>query len=457
MRVTIEKVINNAYGLSHTKDGKALFVPYTVDGDIVECTVTDERKSFAYALQDEVVTPSLFRVKPICPHYTICGGCDMLHISREHELSIKNRWIEEDFSRFSAASSISKAIKIHTIFNKNDTSYRSRAKFSISSESRGFLKHSSNEVVNIDSCPLLTDGLNAILQKIKPHKNLKDGEVDTTTVLEGSPLISVGSKTIEADNTVFFQQNRDIALAIAEYIQSKVQGKIVYDFYGGVGFFSSFLEDDYDVSCIESNKSAEKFAHRNLKKARFYSLPTEDAKKCLKKRSDTSIVDPPRSGMTVKAIKTVSSLTNARIIYISCDYKTALRDLKEFEKCGFRVIEVTPFDMFPRTAHLETCVLLGRKIIEDKNVEYEHVDYEPEDAEYMRGAKGSATYAEIKKWIKEQYNVSVSSLYIAQCKDECGFEKRDNYNKGAEGHRVPQCPDEKKKLIMEAFKHFRMI
>ena len=109
------------------------------------------------------------------------------------------------------------------------------------------------------------------------------------------------------------------------------------------------------------------------------------------------------------------------------------------------------------TTHVETVVLLGRKMVNDKSIEYMHVDYEPEDNEYMRGIKGSATYAEIKAWIKEQYNVSVSSLYIAQCKDECGFEKRQNYNTGAEGHKVPQCPDEKRELIMKAFKHFKMI
>ena len=120
-------------------------------------------------------------------------------------------------------------------------------------------------------------------------------------------------------------------------------------------------------------------------------------------------------------------------------------------------MRVSTTDMFPQGVHVETCVLLGRKIIEDKNVEYEHVDYEPEDNEYMRGTKGSATYAEIKAWIKKQYNVSVSSLYIAQCKDECGFEKRDNYNTGAEGHKVPKCTEEKRELILEAFKHFRMI
>ena len=109
------------------------------------------------------------------------------------------------------------------------------------------------------------------------------------------------------------------------------------------------------------------------------------------------------------------------------------------------------------TTHVETVVLLGRKMVNDKSIEYMHVDYEPEDDEYLKGIKGSATYAEIKKWIKEQYNVSVSSLYIAQVKDKLGFEKRDNYNKGAEGHKVPNCPAEKRELIMKAFKHFKMI
>lgn len=100
--------------------------------------------------------------------------------------------------------------------------------------------------------------------------------------------------------------------------------------------------------------------------------------------------------------------------------------------------------MFPKTdinqdvsCHVETVCSLARKTVNNNEIEYMYVDYEPEDNEYLKGIKGSATYAEIKKWIEKQYNVSVSSLYIAQCKDECGFEKRDNYNKGAEGHKVP--------------------
>ena len=53
---------------------------------------------------------------------------------------------------------------------------------------------------------------------------------------------------------------------------------------------------------------------------------------------------------------------------------------------------------------------MGRKIVNDKNVEYMHVDYSPEDAEYLRGIKDSATYAEIKKWIKEHTKHEKTSL-----------------------------------------------
>ena len=128
-----------------------------------------------------------------------------------------------------------------------------------------------------------------------------------------------------------------------------------------------------------------------------------------------------------------------------------------FQERGYELKRVSNVDLFPETVHVETVCLLGRKIVNDKNVEYAHVDYEPKDAEYLKSAKGSASYREIKEWIKEQHDVSVSNLYIAQVKDKLGFEKRENYNTGAEGHRVPNCPAEKEKLILEAFKHFRMI
>ncbi len=110
----------------------------------------------------------------------------------------------------------------------------------------------------------------------------------------------------------------------------------------------------------------------------------------------------------------------------------------------------------PNEIHDETVVLLGRKKSTEDMV-YAYVDYELEDDTYLQGMKGNATYREIKEWIKAEYGMSVSSLYVAQIKDKCGFEKRQNYNIGENKTHVPNCPPEKEKAILEAFKHFRMI
>lgn len=241
----------------------------------------------------------------------------------------------------------------------------------------------------------------------------------------------------------------------------------VWDLYCGIGTISLFLAQKAKfVRGVEIVPQAIEDARRNatangIKNAEFFVgkaeevLPQEYEKNGV--YADVIVVDPPRKGCDEKLLDTILKMQPKKVVYVSCDSATLARDLKYLCKEGYQLEKVCPVDQFGMTVHVETCVLLGRKIVNDKNVEYMHVDYEPEDAEYLRGIKGSATYAEIKKWIKEQYNVSVSSLYIAQCKDACGFEKRDNYNKGVEGHRVPNCPEEKKKLILEAFKHFKMI
>ena len=98
----------------------------------------------------------------------------------------------------------------------------------------------------------------------------------------------------------------------------------------------------------------------------------------------------------------------------------------------------------------ETVVLLGWKDVD----EYMYVDYEPD---HHIVEQGKATYREVTEYVQEKYGFHVTNLNIAQVKDKCGFEKRENYNKGAEGHRVPQVTEEKEKAILDAFRHFGML
>ena len=264
----------------------------------------------------------------------------------------------------------------------------------------------------------------------------------------------------------FFQTNTlgaELLYDIARSYIGDTKDMTVFDLYSGTGTIAQILaavaKKVVGVEIVEEAVEAAKVnaGLNQLDNCEFIAGDVLKVLDTIEDKPDYIVLDPPRDGIHPKALDKIIDYQVPNMVYISCKPTSLARDLGVLIERGYKVKKTHCVDMFPGTVHCETVVLLGRKVVEDKSIEYMHVDYEPEDAEYLRGIKGSATYAEIKAWIKEQYNVSVSSLYIAQCKDECGFEKRDNYNKGAEGHKVPQCPAEKRELIMEAFKHFKMI
>lgn len=264
----------------------------------------------------------------------------------------------------------------------------------------------------------------------------------------------------------FFQTNTLGAEVLYDQVREYVgetKDKLVYDLYTGTGTIAQMLASVASkVVGVEIVEEAVEAAKKNavdnhLDNCEFIAGDVLKVVDNLTQKPDILVLDPPRDGIHPKALTKIINFNVDEMVYVSCKPTSLMRDLLVFREAGYEVKRCCLVDMFPGTVHVETVVLLGRKMVDDRNIEYEYVDYEPKDNEYMRNTKGSATYAEIKLWIKEQYNVSVSNLYIAQVKDSCGFEKRENYNTGAEGHKVPQCPDEKRKMILEAFKHFRMI
>lgn len=264
----------------------------------------------------------------------------------------------------------------------------------------------------------------------------------------------------------FFQTNTLGAEVLYDQVREYVgetKDKLVYDLYTGTGTIAQMLAPVASkVVGVEIVEEAVEAAKKNavdnhLDNCEFIAGDVLKVVDNLTQKPDILVLDPPRDGIHPKALRKIINFNVDEMVYVSCKPTSLMRDLLVFREAGYEVKRCCLVDMFPGTVHVETVCLLGREIVNDKNVEYAHVDYEPKDAEYLKSAKGSASYREIKEWIKEQHDVSVSNLYIAQVKDKLGFEKRENYNKGADGHRVPNCPAEKEKLILEAFKHFRMI
>lgn len=169
-------------------------------------------------------------------------------------------------------------------------------------------------------------------------------------------------------------------------------------------------------------------------------------------RPDVVVLDPPRKGCSRDVLETVADMNPDRVVYVSCDSATLARDCKIFSELGYTVKEYTVVDMFPRTTHCETVVLLSQRRPDT------HIDIKIDLSELdITAAETKATYQEIKEYVFEKFGLKVSTLYISQVKAKCGIIERECYNKGEGKSRVPQCPKEKENAIMDALKHFNMI
>ena len=169
-------------------------------------------------------------------------------------------------------------------------------------------------------------------------------------------------------------------------------------------------------------------------------------------RPQVICVDPPRKGLAPEVPEILASMAPERIVYVSCDPATLARDVKRFGELGYPVVKAQAVDLFPRTAHVETVVLLS-KLNTKQHIEVE-LNLDELD---LTAAESKATYDEIKAYVQEKYGLKVSSLYISQVKRKCGLDVGQNYNLSKkEDAKVPHCPPEKEAAIMKALKYFRM-
>ncbi|MBQ0135058.1 MAG: 23S rRNA (uracil(1939)-C(5))-methyltransferase RlmD [Clostridiales bacterium] len=240
-------------------------------------------------------------------------------------------------------------------------------------------------------------------------------------------------------------------------------GGLVLDLYCGTGTIGLCMargaERVIGVEVIaDAVKNARENAERNgIENAEFLCADAAEAAAELQRRGtapDAVVVDPPRKGLAPSVIDSIAAMNPRRVVYVSCDSATLARDIALFRAKGYLPREASAVDMFPRTSHVETVVLLSKGEISSRRV---RVDFSLEnlDTTFLRG---EATYEQIKAHVLEQTGLKVSTLYISQIKRKYGLEVGESYNKPkSEDARQPQCPPEKEKAITDALKHFGVI
>lgn len=253
-----------------------------------------------------------------------------------------------------------------------------------------FLRQSKNGeqialclVINGESLPLSEEFVAVLTQKFEQIKSVTlNINKEKSNVILGEKYINLFGdgyiedellgKKFKINAPSFYQVNRNMCAKLyskaAEYADLK-DGETLIDLYCGIGTVGLCIaKENNKLIGIEVVPEAIESAKQNaginsFNNAEFIAADAAKATEILKSKgvkADCVIVDPPRKGCDEETIKNIVSFNPSRVVYISCNPATLARDLVLFENLGFKAEKATAADMFPRTAHVETVVLLSR-------------------------------------------------------------------------------------------------
>lgn len=389
------------YGVIKLKD-EIYFVSGALPKEVVKFSVDFKRKGVCFGKTEKVIFPSPFRVKPKCKYFLNCGGCHLQNLRYENQIIEKEKILKEI---------IKKIGKLEPNFKKpiysKEYGYRSKVKFEIDEDGKiCFYKRNSNKLLEITSCPILSKTLEVFLKKISKSNEKLTGLQSLTLYfsksivgraeffekenlekfwnelkkfsLKGfwiSPKNGFGKYFIKRNFDGYFlfhspfsfmQINEEVNKLIVEDIM-----KILIDFsdlkildcYAGVGNFSIPLNLKFkDVTSLEPSSSNFYLLRRNVEdnkneKLLIFKEKFEDFES--NKKFDLILLDPPREGLSKKAIEKIFNFMPHFLIYISCEPSTLARDLNFLiEKYKIKFVKL--IDMFPQTYHIETMAFLER-------------------------------------------------------------------------------------------------
>ena len=397
--IEITSLDHNGRGLGKLNN-KIVFVENALPGEIVDLKIIKEKKNFIEAEAKNIIRKSKNRIDSPCPYFDICGGCDLLHMSYNDQIKFKQNKIENIISKY-----LNTKTKINDIVKSdNNFYYRNKTTFQVK-EKIGFYKNKTYEIVTVEKCLISNKKINnaiKYLEKLNLNEINKiicratDNElmiiletnnlnlnIDILKEIASSIYIKTNKEymlvygykyiTNSLDNykylvspESFFQINENICLKLYSKIKEYVgENKNVLDLYCGTGSIGIFVSENNNVLGIEINDSAIKDAIKNielnnLKNIEFICGESGNTLNNIKFNPAAIIVDPPRSGLSKETIDNILKFNPDTLIYVSCDPMTLVRDLNLLNN-KYNIVELTPYDMFPNTKHVECLVLLKKK------------------------------------------------------------------------------------------------
>ena len=393
------------------EESRAVFVRFALPGETVRVRIIEEKPGHARAELVEVLEPSAERISPKCLHFGVCGGCHYQHLSYQAQLKAKTEIIRDQLRRIGKIENPPVQLIIPS---PREWNYRNHVQFHLTRAGKlGYVDVKSRNVIPISECHLPEKPLNDIWPRLEfdPGLGLKRislrlgaGEESLLVLESDSPetpeleletdlsvvhlteddmvvmagdkdmVMSVNDRPFRVSAASFFQVNTEMAGKMVEHLLANLPvslGTTLLDIYCGVGLFSAFFAPrvgrliGVEVSpsaCEDFAANLDEFENVELYEASAEAaLPVLGGHKPRPYENLLVIVDPPRTGLDKRVLEALLDQGPARIAYVSCDPSTLGRDAARLIAGGYRLVQVTPFDLFPQTYSIESISIFEKK------------------------------------------------------------------------------------------------
>jgi 23S rRNA (uracil1939-C5)-methyltransferase len=408
VQITVGELAHGGAAVARV-DGRVVFVEGAIPGETVEAEVTHRRKDFWRAQATTVLEAAATRVDPPCPYFKAgCGGCQLQYLAYPEQLAQKRQVLHRQLERAHLEFPID---RIDVLGMDDPWRYRLRGEFHVlrrgGAVSLGFYRKHTYQTLPIDACLIHAEAIERALPAFARAAEdpaaarvlalqftwapgtsdllwapYPPGSADPefgTRAAGWIPELNLNDDSIGMDDAgrhfrvrpeAFVQVNarqRDVLYERALAFARPAASDRVLDAYAGIGMLTARLaEHAADVIAVEESPYAVRLGELNMqlngcRNVRYYRGRVEETLGQMENPVDVLMLDPPRAGCAEAAVEAMANLRAERIVYLSCDPSTLVRDVNRFCAAGrYTLVEVALVDMFPQTYHIEAVVELER-------------------------------------------------------------------------------------------------
>jgi 23S rRNA (uracil1939-C5)-methyltransferase len=394
--VTTISPVYGGYALARVEGMGVLFVRWALPGETVEVRIGQRKKDYAFAETIDVLAPSPYRVDAPCEVFGKCGGCQIQHGSYAYQLEMKRWVLQEAFRRIGRVDVVPGVAPPGEPFG-----YRFRGQFKTDGLEVGFFAERSRRLVAVSRCPLMVGAINDALPSLRGLGRFSPGISEIHVASDGERAVAWfpgvryhegivgrfgrafsgarfedrawGEERITlpleglsygVSPRSFFQanwrMNGTLVRRILEFFGGSPNGRLL-DLYAGAGNFALPLASRFgEVVAVEGESRAYSDLRNNIRGNCIANVrPVRSTVESFRPegRFDVLVLDPPRSGLSAKALSTARGMGAEAICYVSCNPSTLARDIAAFsDRYDLRLLQM--YDFFPNTHHVEALAVL---------------------------------------------------------------------------------------------------